>query len=122
MNPKIGLRTRRKNEISSAKNEAFGNSAVTSSVQYWHGEEDARTMPRKRGKMRKVYVPLTVLGLGGLGWLFLTERGRTALRWMGDSLPIGPERLLEWNQTAQRELDGVQVALNRVAESLQAAQ
>jgi DNA-binding MarR family transcriptional regulator len=72
--------------------------------------------------MRKVYVPLTMLGLGGLGWLFLTERGREALRWVGENLPRGTEQLLEWNEAAQRELDRVQMALNRVAESLEAAQ
>lgn len=72
--------------------------------------------------MRKVYVPLTVLGLGGLGWLFLTGRGREALRWIRENLPNGQERLLEWNEAAQRELDRIQVALNRVAESLEAAQ
>ena len=72
--------------------------------------------------MRKVfYVPLTVLGLGGLSWLFLTERGREALRLIGEGLRQGPGRLLEWNQAAQRELDRIQVALNRVADSLQAA-
>lgn len=70
--------------------------------------------------MRKVYVPLTVLGLGGLSWLFLTERGREALRWIGENLQRG--RLLQWNEAAQRELDRIQVALNRVAESLEAAQ
>ncbi len=72
--------------------------------------------------MRKIYVPLTLLGLGGLGWLFLTERGQKALRWVGENVQRGPARLLEWNEVAQRELDRIQVALNRVAESLQAAQ
>jgi hypothetical protein len=72
--------------------------------------------------MRKVYVPLTVLGLGGLSWLFLTERGQAALRWVVENLQRGPGRLLEWNEAAQRELDRIQVALNRVAESLEAAQ
>ena len=70
--------------------------------------------------MRKVYVPLTVLGLGGLGWLFLTRRGRVALRWIEEGLRLGPGRLLEWNEAAQRELDRIQVALNRVSQSLQA--
>jgi hypothetical protein len=69
--------------------------------------------------MRKVYVPLTLLGVGGIGWLFLTERGREALRWIAESLEQG--RLLEWNEAAQRELDRIQIALNRVADSLQAA-
>jgi hypothetical protein len=71
--------------------------------------------------MRKIYVPLTLLGLGGLGWLFLTERGRQALNWINEGLERGPGRLLEWNEAAQRELDLIQVALNRVAESLEAA-
>lgn len=30
--------------------------------------------------MRKWYVPLTILGLGGLGLLFVTERGQQAVR------------------------------------------
>jgi hypothetical protein len=72
-----------------------------------------------KANMRKVYVPLTLLGVGGIGWLFLTERGREALRWIGESIAQG--RLLQWNEAAQRELDRIQIALNRVAESLQAA-
>lgn len=74
---------------------------------------------RLKANMRKVYVPLTLLGLGGLGWLFLSQRGREALRWM--TTQLDPGRLLEWNEAAQRELDRIQVALNRVAESLEAA-
>jgi hypothetical protein len=71
--------------------------------------------------MRKWYVPLTLLGIGGLGYLFLTERGRTTLRWLGENLYRAPDRFLEWNEAAQRELDRIQTALNRVAESLEAA-
>lgn len=70
--------------------------------------------------MRKIYVPLTLVGLGGLGWLLLTDHGRRVLRWIGENLESGPGRLLEWNEAAQRELDRIQTALNRVAESLQA--
>jgi hypothetical protein len=70
--------------------------------------------------MRKIYVPLTLVGLGGLGWLLLTERGRHALGWIGENLQHGPDRLLEWNEAAQRELDRIQTALNRVAKSLEA--
>jgi hypothetical protein len=76
---------------------------------------------KAKAKMRKVYVPLTVLGLGGIGWLFLTERGRDALRLIIQCLQEGSGRLLDWNEAAQRELDRIQVALNRVAESLEAA-
>jgi hypothetical protein len=71
--------------------------------------------------MRRWYVPVTVLGLGGLGVLFLTERGRGKLRWALDNLHRAPGRLLEWNETAQRELDHIQAALNRVASTLESA-
>jgi hypothetical protein len=68
--------------------------------------------------MRKVYVPLTVLGLGGVSFLLLRGRGREILCWIAANLPRGSEKLLEWNEAAQRELDKIQVALNRVADSL----
>jgi hypothetical protein len=71
--------------------------------------------------MRKWYVPVTVVGLGGLGVLFLTERGRSRLRWAVSNLHRAPGRLLEWNESAQRELDRIQTALNRVAHTLEAA-
>jgi hypothetical protein len=68
--------------------------------------------------MRKLYVSLTVLGLGGLSFLLLSGRGREILHWLAANLPRGPEKLLEWNEAAQRELDKIQIALNRVADSL----
>jgi hypothetical protein len=66
--------------------------------------------------MRRWYVPLAVLGVGGIGLLFLTDRGRQALRWIAGNL----SHAAEWNEAAQRELDRIQIALNRVAESLEA--
>ena len=71
--------------------------------------------------MRRWYLPLTVVGVGGLGWLLLTERGRNALRWALEHVHEAPERFLEWNEAAQRELDHIQSALNRVSESLEGA-
>ncbi len=71
--------------------------------------------------MRRWYLPLTVVGLGGLGYLFLTGRGRQALRWATEHFQDAPERFLEWNEAAQRELDRIQGALNRVADSLEGA-
>jgi hypothetical protein len=68
--------------------------------------------------MRKWYVPLTVIGISGVGMFFLTERGRKAARWAFENMNRAPDALLQWNETAQRELDRVQSALNRVAESL----
>jgi hypothetical protein len=43
------------------------------------------------------------------------------LRWALDNLHRAPGRLLEWNETAQRELDHIQAALNRVASTLESA-
>jgi hypothetical protein len=68
--------------------------------------------------MRKYYAPLTVLGLAGVGILLFSKRGRNALRWAADSFQKTPETLLEWNDAAQRELDRLQAAVNRVAQSL----
>ncbi|HYH00679.1 MAG TPA: hypothetical protein VD837_16220 [Terriglobales bacterium] len=71
--------------------------------------------------MRRWYLPVTVIGISGLGLLFLTDRGRNAMRWVFDNLHRAPDALLEWNEAAQRELDHIQAALNRVAQSLEAA-
>ena len=70
--------------------------------------------------MRKWTMPLTLLGLGGIGYLFLSEGGQEALRWLSENLSRGPEKFLEWNESAQRELDRIQEALNQLADSLQA--
>jgi hypothetical protein len=69
--------------------------------------------------MRKYYAPLTVLGLAGVGVLLFTKRGQNAVRWLSDNFQMAPEALLEWNDAAQRELDRLQAAVNRVAQSLQ---
>jgi hypothetical protein len=69
--------------------------------------------------MRRWYVPLTVLGLGGIGAFLLSERGKNALRAIFEDLGEAPERWLEWNESAQSELDRLQDALNRIAESLE---
>ena len=68
--------------------------------------------------MRRWYVPLTVLGLGGLGALLLTERGRSAVRTLVARFQNAPDTLLEINDTLQLELDRIQAALDQIAESL----
>ena len=68
--------------------------------------------------MRKWYVPVTVIGISGLGVFFLTERGRKAMRWAVENVHRAPDALMEWNESAQRKLDRIQSALDRVAESL----
>jgi len=71
--------------------------------------------------MRKWYVPLAVLGVSGVGLFLLSDRGRNKLRWLASNIHRAPDALLEWNEAAQRELDRIQTALNRVAASLESA-
>ena len=72
--------------------------------------------------MRKWAVPLAVLGVGGVGALMLSERGRNALRWVFHRMEEAPERIAQWNETAQVELEKIQTALNELAESLRVRQ
>jgi hypothetical protein len=65
--------------------------------------------------MRKWYVPLTVLGLGGLGVLFGTERGRRALRRASDLFEAAPEQLAAWNNTIEQEMANIQEAVDSIA-------
>ena len=68
--------------------------------------------------MRKWFVPLTVLGVGGIGAFLLTEKGRETMRRWRAMLDVAPERWGEWNENAQLELERIQDALQQVAESL----
>ena len=68
--------------------------------------------------MRKWYLPLTVLGIGGLGAALFTERGRKLVGSMFDKTPNAPSKFVEWNDTAQSELARIQEALDRIAEHL----
>jgi hypothetical protein len=68
--------------------------------------------------MRRWYLPLAVLGRGSLGVVLLSERGRRVLRSFFQNLDQVPERLLEWNDGLQNELDHIQAVLDRVAESV----
>jgi len=68
--------------------------------------------------MRRWYVPLTVLGLAGLGALVLSSRGRKTLAWLAENFMKAPETLLEWNENTQRELERLRAALTELADSL----
>jgi hypothetical protein len=68
--------------------------------------------------MRKWYLSITVLGLGGLGAFVLSDWGRNGLRSIIERFRHAPDRLAEWNEGAQLELDRIQAALNQIAESL----
>ncbi|MFZ0313735.1 MAG: hypothetical protein WAL85_13590 [Candidatus Korobacteraceae bacterium] len=68
--------------------------------------------------MRRWYLPLTVLGLGGVSAFLLSKRGRTKLRAISNGLQQAPDRLLQLNSSLQSDLDRIQAALDRIAESV----
>jgi len=68
--------------------------------------------------MRRWYVPLTVLGLGSISLMLLSERGRSAMRALVRNFGHATGRLLEWNHGLQDELDRIQAMLDKVADSL----
>ncbi len=75
--------------------------------------------------MEKRNENLAALGLGGLGVLLggvgvllLSGSGRNMIKTIGEKVWEAPERLKMWNETAQRELERIQQALNHVAETL----
>lgn len=68
--------------------------------------------------MRRWYVPLTVLGLGGIGVVLLSEPGRNAVRSLFQDFGRATGRFLEWNDSLEDELDRIQAMLDGVAESI----
>jgi hypothetical protein len=72
--------------------------------------------------MRKWYLPLTVLGLGSLGVLFGTEKGRLALSRAVDLLDQFPDAYSDWIEHTETEIANIQSAVDRIAQSLGALQ
>lgn len=72
--------------------------------------------------MKKWYMPLAVLGLGSLGALLLSDRGRQALRWVAENFELQQDKILEWNEAAQRELEHLEEALDRIADHIEGTQ
>jgi hypothetical protein len=68
--------------------------------------------------MRRWFLPLTVLGLGGMGALLLSERGRSAVRGLRDRFQESPDGWQNLNDSVQGELDRIQAALDRIAQSI----
>ena len=71
-------------------------------------------------KARRWYMPLAMLGVGSLGAFLLSERGRQAVRWVTESIERHQQTFSEWNEAAERELDRLEEALDRVAASIEA--
>ena len=68
--------------------------------------------------MRKWFMTLAVIGVGGMGAYLLTDKGKQTLRRLLQELDGGPDRWGEWNESAEIELQRIRTALNQIAESL----
>ena len=66
--------------------------------------------------MRKWWVPMTVLGLAGLGALLLSSRGRRALTWLAETFADAPE--LFWSQGTLQDIERLRTAVDQLADSL----
>jgi hypothetical protein len=69
--------------------------------------------------MKKWYLPVTVLGLSGLGLLFASERGRERMRNAFDRLVEHGDPLGEFNKFCEEQLDVIQRNLDRLTEALE---
>lgn len=68
--------------------------------------------------MRKWYLPLTVLGLGSLGVLVATERGRDMLRQVGRGLDRAPDHLRGLSDAFDDEMAKIQATLDSLNDLL----
>jgi hypothetical protein len=69
--------------------------------------------------MKNWFLPVTVLGLSGLGLLFASERGRERLRLALDKLMEHGDPLGEFNKFCEDQLETIQRNLDRISEALE---
>lgn len=67
--------------------------------------------------MRK-WIPLTFIGLGGVGAILYSLFGRSPVNNRVSRKDKVPERLAAWNEAAKHELDLIQQSLHKVEQSL----
>jgi hypothetical protein len=68
--------------------------------------------------VRKWSIPLTVIGLGGLGLMLFSERGRKLIRSAANKAGAAPGQLAAWNDSAQQELNHIRQAVKELEHSL----
>jgi hypothetical protein len=67
---------------------------------------------------RKWTIPLTLAGLGGVGAMLFSPRGRKLIRSAAGRVGVTPGRLAAWNDAAQNELNHIQQAVEELEQSL----
>lgn len=77
-------------------------------------------LPGREDAMKKNwFLPVTVLGLSGLGLLFASERGRQRMREAFDKLVEHGDPLSEFNKFCEEQLETIQRSLDRLSEALE---
>ena len=69
-------------------------------------------------EMSKWFLPVTVLGLSGLGLIFASERGRARVLTFMDRVAEHGDPLGEFNKLCEEQLNTIQSSLDRLAEAL----
>lgn len=72
--------------------------------------------------MKNWFLPVTVVGLSGLGLLCASERGRERLRRAIDHFMEHSDPLGEFNKFCEDQLETIQRNLDRLSESLERTQ
>jgi hypothetical protein len=72
--------------------------------------------------MRNWLLPVTVLGLSGLGLIFASERGRERVLTFLDRMVENGDPLGEFNKLCEEQLNTIQNGLDRLAEALKESQ
>ena len=75
--------------------------------------------PEREDGMKNWFLPVTVLGLSGLGLLFASERGRQRVRQAFDKLMEHGDPLTEFNKFCEEQLEAIQQNLDRLSEALE---
>jgi len=69
--------------------------------------------------MKNWFLPVTVLGLSGLGLVFASEKGRERVRRAFDHILEHGDPLNEFNKFCEEQLEMIQRNLDRVAQALE---
>jgi hypothetical protein len=75
--------------------------------------------PGNGTEMRNWYLPVTLLGLSGLGLIFASKRGRKRVLSFLDRVVENGAPLGEFNKLCEEQLNTIQNGLDRLAEALQ---
>lgn len=68
--------------------------------------------------VRRWTIPLTCLGLGGLGAMLYSERGRKLIRVVAERVGQTPAQLAAWNDAAKQELSHIRQAVKELEQSI----